>query len=199
MKHILKFDPFPSSIDRNAFSHWLSGFSAGEATFLIYAPNGHNGKPSPRANFRITLRDDDSDVVRLIHSFWQCGGTYRSSNERCKMPNAKPVISYYVTKISDLETVVVPHFEAFPLIAKKAFDFQVWRKAVLLLAKVSKREPKRHRNDAGTRFIGCESKWSPDELCQFQSYITELKSTRSYAAPLDLIPARYSDLSQPKT
>lgn len=42
---------------------------------------------------------------------------------------------YRVTKIEDLINVIIPHFEAYPLLTKKKGDFLLWYKVVQLMSK----------------------------------------------------------------
>ena len=61
--------PFPSEIDRHDFGNWLSGFCDGEACFVLQADIRHNGAAC-RASIRIELRDDDTEILYLIQSYW---------------------------------------------------------------------------------------------------------------------------------
>jgi hypothetical protein len=168
--------------ERINFGHWLSGFVAGEATFLISAPNSRHGRPVPRASFRIVLRRDDEPVLHAVRDFWGCGVLTTSANARCKTPNAKPIAIYNVTRLSDLVSVVIPHFHAFPLRAKKAVDFATWERAVSLWATVSARHYPRFR-DSRNRIVGVGTKWTDAEVQQFKALAAELKSLRTYTHP----------------
>lgn len=144
-------DPFPGDTDRDAFGHWLSGFADGEATFgMRVIHDKSRDRFQCTAYFRITLRDDDTRTLRLIQSFWGCGRLYFSGNARSKIPNANPITIYSIQSISDITRVVLPHFDRYPLRAKKRNDLAVWRQGVELMAAVQSR-PKVARPGAGGR------------------------------------------------
>src|SRR5262245_20085151 len=132
--------PFPTSIDRDAFGHWLSGFADGESSFVLYAVSDASDgrRESLRAVFRLSLRVDDAEIIELIRSFWNCGTlTYHAASG--PSVNGKPVISFSISGIKDLVTVVIPHFERHPLRSKKQRDFAIWKEGVALIPAVSTR------------------------------------------------------------
>jgi hypothetical protein len=193
-----RIDPFPDNIERNAFGHWLSGFADGEATFGIRVCGGKRSMNySPI--FRIALRDDDTEILRLIQSFWGCGTLHFSDNARSKIPNAKPIAIYGVQRVSSHIGVVVPHFDMFPLRSKKRNDFAVWRKAVELMAEVHAR-PRVFRKGGG----GSEPVWSSPERAMVDAYAAELRAARLYGrrdhqAPGDRTEPLYSCNEAPKS
>jgi hypothetical protein len=124
--------PFPADIDRDYFGAWLSGFTDGEGCFRLYL-NGLTRTPA--AAFVIALRDDDKNVLALIRSFLSCG----SVNIKKRILPSKPQATFRVDRIADLATLIVPHFERFPLVAKKAMDFGLWKQGVSLIYAVNHR------------------------------------------------------------
>jgi hypothetical protein len=189
--------PFPADIDRREFGGWLSGFADGEATFgLRLCEQTDRAKPRPNATagFRITLRDDDAEVLRLIQSFWGCGTLSFHPNSRSRIPNANPIAIYSVQRVADLMDVVVPHFERHPLRAKKRSDFEVWRRGVELLAEIQGRPLIGHLGKGGTL-----PRWTEADREKLISLSGELKAQRRYAAPLDFTPALYSCNATPKS
>jgi hypothetical protein len=177
-----RFDPFPESIDRESFGHWLAGFADGEATFVLRTQrDSHRGRTNHGALFRITVRDDDSEALGLIRSYWRCGTIHHNDNARSKIRNAKPIVAFGVQKISDLADVVIPHFERYPLRAKKRNDFGVWRLGVELLAKIQSR-PMLPNYGAG----GNLPRWTEAERELFRSLSEQLKDSRAYPEPFAL-------------
>lgn len=175
--------PFPDDIDRVAFGHWLSGFADGEATFqLVMATQKNRPFPNFKAFIRITLRDDDIGILRMIQSYWNCGRISLSDNVRSKVPNAKPVAYYEVSCVSDLIDTVIPHLDYHPMRAKKRGDFLVWRKGVELMAAVQKRPLKYREGHCRNRHGGTYPKWTQAESDQFASLSEELKSQRQYGS-----------------
>ncbi len=118
---------FPKNIDREKFGEWLSGFIDGEGCFILNYANGKSRNPTPRAAFAIKLRDDDFEIINLIHSYFQCGNTYVNRTGK------NPSIGFVSSNCEQLYKFVSPHFDSHPLRAKKANDFAVWKKAVSFL------------------------------------------------------------------
>ena len=121
----------------------MSGFTDGEGCFRLYL-NGNT--KTPAARFFISLRKDDESVLFIIQSYLACGAV--DHNER-PLPS-KPQSLFRVDKIADLAGIVVPHFEHFPLMAKKLMDFGLWRQAVEIIYTVNHR-PIRTRWTVGER------------------------------------------------
>jgi len=167
--------PFPLDVDRTAFGHYLSGLVDGEGTFCLeYKQHGPGRLPSPVAHFALRLRSDDGPILRLIHSFFGVGLYYRSAPRK---EGWGAQAHYLVTAWKDLAMVLVPHFDAFPMRAKKRFDFLLWREMVLLGHVVSQR--KRRRRPAGN---GTEPLWTPAERERYQFTKELLRQQRRFQA-----------------
>jgi len=107
------------------FGFWFAGFVDGEGCFWAYAID----RPEYKTHWlglEIKLRADDADVLRLIHTTLKVGSITRRNY---KAPD-KPQVRYRVNKIRDLQSVIVPLFEQYPLRSKKARDFEIWKAAV---------------------------------------------------------------------
>ncbi len=161
--------PFPETIDRNIFGAWLSGFVAGEGTFILSMR-----KKAPRASFAIVLRCDDAEILHLIQSYWQCGSIYTIRRKK----NAhlhKPEVKIEVFRHDQLENVLIPHFERFPLFAKKRRDFEIWKEGVRMVNIVNRR--KRHKTGVSGRW-GRSQKWLANEIEQFRFVHDEIRRIR---------------------
>lgn len=171
--------PFSPDIDRNYFGAYISGFTDGEGCFILrycrYS-NRHSVTPTPACHFQICLRADDAHVLELIRSYFGCG--YISINNASSTHGPyynKPQATYKVHKIAEVATIVAPHFEKFPLLAKKSLDYAIWKQAVCLTYAISQR---RRCNGSG-RFA---TKWTPGEREQFHDLFVALKAQRKYQA-----------------
>jgi LAGLIDADG endonuclease len=175
--------PFPADIDRNAFGHWLSGFTDGEGCFCLQIRAGA-GRLAPKAPFKIGLRQDDSPTLRLIQSFFGCGNLHldKASYRRHICKGRRDCLDYVVVKVSDLASVVIPHFENYPLRAKKRNDFEIWKRGVCHIQNVISRGRAGRRDGRGR-----EPFWGQPDLDYFKSLITALKTVRQFNAP-DLPP-----------
>jgi hypothetical protein len=178
--------PFPPEIDRNHFASWLSGFTDGEGSFVLLTSIRERCVVCI-ADFSISLRADDSRVLHLMQSFFQCGNMSRyecESYRRRAIPlNANPRCTFRVNRLQDLTERIIPHFLAYPLIAKKARDFAIWKEAVELQYRIQNRP---RRPLYGRR--GTKSKWTAAEHEQFENYMNALRSQREYEANAVSIP-----------
>lgn len=166
--------PFPESIDRVSFGHWLSGFTDGEGHFSVTLHKTKvSNTVSPRTCFVITLRSDDAEALRLIQSYWRCG-TVNNLNNYSKS-NGKPQTRYEVNSINDLKYMIVPHFVKYPLYAKKAREFLIWKEAVELQHSWFFRQRPHGTNG---HFRG--QKWTAEELARFEVLSKLTREQRAY-------------------
>lgn len=164
--------PFPINRDRDRFGDWLTGFTDGEGSFVLA---WHKKRSTGTALFRIALRRDDRDTLQLVRSYFGCGWlNLQKPNKATK--NSKPMSLFCVSKTSDLVRLVIPHFEAHPLVAKKRNDFLIWRQGVELLKVVTRRDHTRKFGFAA----GFASRWSDDEREQFWLIREKLREQRRY-------------------
>jgi hypothetical protein len=140
---------FPPDIDRDYFGAWLSGFTDGEGTFLL-------GFMTKKDGYK--------------QSYWRAGWLYYDEK-----PGRKPQMNYLVDGIETIVKVVVPHFERYPLQAKKSRDFVIWKEAAKLVYGVTCR-PTIH---LGYRY-GQMAKWTKEDRDEFLRLAQMLKSIRRF-------------------
>lgn len=157
---------FPQQAVDESFGHWLSGFTDGEGSFFL-----HFGKAQVHVRFAIQLRADDADIIHSIKSFWGCGYIHFRHRKQDK----SPMVSFSVSSLSHHINIIVPHFERFPLRAKKAKDFVIWRKGLDVALSVKNR--RRRMIGLGG---GSYPKWTKSDIDEFSRLTLLLKSTRKY-------------------
>lgn len=181
--------PFPADIDRDAFGHWLSGLTDGEGCFMLVChlrKRRHSvARMQPSARFQIQLRDDELPILRKIQSYFGCGNIHTYVTKK----GTHPIGSFESRSIVELIQVIVPHFLRYPLRAKKARDFAIWKEGVTLLASkicdstfsvVTPRNTRRGR-----------SRWDAGSVEQFKAFHDSLRLQRSYQSPvITTAPAR---------
>lgn len=74
--------------------------------------------------FAIVLRSDDKEILEKISIALDCG--------KVGKVNKQGAVRYSVNHINDLKAKIIPFFEKHKLYAKKRFDFQLWKEAVLI-------------------------------------------------------------------
>ena len=178
--------PFPPDIGRSDFGHWLSGFTDGEGCFQLdfrkrkFTDDSGRVAITPGADFIIGSRADDRPVLELIRSYWQCGGIYHRPNQT---PTSNPAAVFSINATDRLIDTIIPHFERYPLRAKKARDFVLWKQGVEFIASVISRP----RTSRGYR-AGTYPRWSDDEKARFHVIATTLREQRRYRPEDSIAP-----------
>jgi hypothetical protein len=101
---------------------WFSGFADGEAHFGL--PRQTN-RPAIVPMFEIQLRADDLAILERLQEVF--GGYLRVR----EINRGNPAAGWSVGSKRDL-IGLVDYFDRFPLRAKKANDYAIWRRAVLV-------------------------------------------------------------------
>jgi len=186
-------EPFPTSIDRDSFGNYLSGFTDGEGCFqLVWKTN------TPMIRFTIGLRADDLQILKLIQSFWGCGGIlFHKPTEKSRLKwkvNACPACQFYIRTTPELVNIVIPHFEKYPLRAKKARDFLIWKRGVSLAWSVYNRKTIPRTRIYKGQVRGIYRRWESHEVAEFRSLSDTLRNQRKYdTATLVIPPSRNQD------
>lgn len=170
-------DPFPSDIDRYAFGHWLSGFTDGEGCFGLWEARVQRWSRAG-ASFVIDLRADDHRALRLAQSFWQCGKLWFKVRDGVRLKCV-----YRVDARRDLLNVLVPHFDRYPLMAKKARDFAIWKRGVELINRVGERKRKGQKGLRGTL-----PRWQADEWREFRELVAIMRKSREFETGGEWLP-----------
>ncbi len=96
--------------------HWIVGFVDGEGCFSVSVHRStmmhRHGGWQLRPVFHVYQHQDSQEVLEAMIPFFGCGRL------RSKGPGSA-VMSYVVEALRDLETAIVPYFEAHPLVIKQ--------------------------------------------------------------------------------
>ena len=97
--------------------YFVSGFSDAEASFIIIISkeprNVTQWTVKPR--FSIGLHKKDREILDLIKSYFGGVGTISAQS--------KDSVQYRVASLKDLNAIIIPHFDKYPLITQKKADF----------------------------------------------------------------------------
>jgi len=119
---------------------YVTGLSDGEACFYIAAQKQygrkeggyrHTGRIRYIPGFTMGLRADDREVVMGMRAFFGVGKCFYRMRDQYETANRKPEWTYRVRGRNHC-TVLVRHFDRYPLQAKKRRDYEIWRELVLL-------------------------------------------------------------------
>lgn len=122
------------------FGAWLSGLVDGEGYFLATLPTrGLN------CRFGVNLRADDGEILYEIQRVLGAGKMNYHRRRSTAPETHRPQYSFVIRDLMDLYQIVLPQFDTYPLRAKKARDYAVWREIIILAAA--------HRRTPGTTLV----------------------------------------------
>lgn len=109
--------------------YWVTGFADAESTFSVRIAKDKSRLLGIRILpiFSIELHNRDIEVLHRINNFFNVG----SVKERVR--DGKSTGIYSVQSITDLVTVILPHFIKYPLITQKQADFILFSLIVNLI------------------------------------------------------------------
>lgn len=171
---------FADDDDKVGFGHWLSGFTDGEGCFRIaYSEGPQRANPNRvrihfETKFIILLRMDDRPILESIKNYFGCGVL---SPRIPKTPGINPQVALEIRRPIELMHSVVPHFDRFPLRAKKRKDYEIWRQAVEIAYSVVSKPPKRR---TGKGRLGFLPRWSDEERAEFKNLVGRIKTQRLF-------------------
>lgn len=117
---------YPNPVDGG----YVSGLVDGEGWFMVSVRRNRQ-RMNYNPKFGINLRADDRPVLEWLRGYFGCGGLRVADR---KNPRHGPAAVLTIAGLYDLMSAVLPHFDRYPLRAKKARDFAVWRKMVEIQA-----------------------------------------------------------------
>lgn len=118
---------------------FFTGFADGEASFIIYIQKTDNTKIGwiSWVSFEINIDNKDLSILKDIKSYLGVGNISVKSNGTCV---------YYVRALNDI-SILINHFDKYPLITKKHADYLLFKSAFDILKK------KQHLTEKGLNEI----------------------------------------------
>jgi hypothetical protein len=114
------------SIENTIISPWfITGFFDGEGCFSVYLRNKSKGSTYCEARISISLHKKDLETLKCIKAYFNGKGSI--------VKHGEDSLQYVITSIDQLSTLVIPHFDNYPLISKKYADYLLFKKAVHLI------------------------------------------------------------------
>ena len=176
-----------STAPRGTLDPWyVTGFVEGEGTFT-YSRSGTK-KQLFGMYFGIKLTGEDSAILEDIRDYFGVGKIY---DVRARMPlgtndgYTKFARYYRVTSVSDL-SIVIDHFDEYPLRGVKAQSFAVWRQMVDLKDANFRKPPTEELAQLAAKLssISVHNKaWVPPEGMTREQLLLRKPSKRTLSAP----------------
>ena len=108
--------------------NWVTGFTDGEGTFYIGI--NHNSTMSigyqVLPEFRIVQHKRDIKLLYELKKFFQAGVVRINHDERYELR---------IRSLKHINEVVIPHFDKYPLMTQKKFDFIKFKRVIRLMNK----------------------------------------------------------------
>jgi LAGLIDADG endonuclease len=110
----------PQGFDPN----WLAGFTDGEGCFSIDISPSATTRTGFGVGFRFSLiqHSRDTELLKTLVEFLACGRYVQYSN--------KETGEYRVTKYKDIQEIIIPFFNNYPLVGVKLKYFEHFKRAV---------------------------------------------------------------------
>ena len=106
--------------------NWVTGFTDGEGTFYIGINRnstmsiGYQVLPE----FRIVQHQRDIKLLYELKKFFQAGVVRVNHDDRYELR---------IRSLKHINQIVIPHFDKYPLITQKKFDFIKFKKIISLM------------------------------------------------------------------
>jgi hypothetical protein len=149
-----------SRYSREFLSAYISGYADGEGCFTVsISPRatlvaGWEVRPS----FSVSQNGDRAEVLHVLQAYFGCGSIRPDRSDR--------TVKWETRRLEDLLERVIPHFESYPLVSGKRFDFERFASVCRLMAAGGHRsraglveivELTRGMNPSGTRRYDAEA------------------------------------------
>ena len=109
------------------FCEWFTGFVDAEGLFTVHLVDNKR----PQLSFRITLHKDDQAALKFIQDQLGAGIILLS----------RETLVFYLQKVEDLENVLFPLLDSYPLNSTKHMDYLIFKKAHFIRKDRSYRTP----------------------------------------------------------
>ena len=119
--------------ERPGIAEWITGFTDGEGCFSIAVVRNDGCRLGWQVQheFSITQSTISIDALDVVRSHLGCG---RIVHDRRADDHREPLARYSVKRRRDLIEVIIPFFEAHPLVTAKRIDFERFKEAMGIIA-----------------------------------------------------------------
>lgn len=104
--------------DNSKLAWFITGLTDAEGCFNINIYKTKMGKKTAKLRFLIAVKDNDIELLNLVKDYFNCGVISKSRTNN--------MIHFTVSKISNINDIIIPHFQSYPLRGTKILDFRDW-------------------------------------------------------------------------
>jgi hypothetical protein len=105
-------------INNKDFGWFFTGFTEAEGCFNINIYKTKAGNLTAKLRFSIAVMENDLELLTLFKTYLNCGIISK--------PRSNGMVHFTVSKISDINTIIIPHFKNYPLRGTKFQDYNSW-------------------------------------------------------------------------
>jgi LAGLIDADG endonuclease len=110
---------------------WVTGFISGDGSFYLIVKK-LNSKLNEKIyfkvvlNFKICLHIRDEKVIKGLFDYFNLN---KENINRSKLIyKTENTVTLHITKFSDIENIIIPFFEKYPVLGIKSLDFSDFKK-----------------------------------------------------------------------
>jgi hypothetical protein len=106
--------------------HWLAGFAAGEASFIVNVSksSAYSTGMQVRLRFQLGQHSRDAELLTSFVKYLECGSVYKQTED---------VVVFLVTRFSDINEKIIPFFSKYQIQGVKGLDFANFCKVAELI------------------------------------------------------------------
>jgi hypothetical protein len=153
----MRSDAGPWQNSREFLSAYISGYVDGEGCFTVSI--------SPRAKLRVgwevrpgfsvSQNGDRAEVLKAIELYFGCGSIRPDRSDR--------TLKWETRRLEDILDKVIPHFDRYPLLSGKRYDFDRFAAVCQLMAAAA-----HHRRDGLVEIVELASGMNPSGKRRYQ-------------------------------
>jgi hypothetical protein len=124
----MRSDAGPWHSSREFLSAYISGYVDGEGCFTIsISPRAKlNGGWEVRPSLSVSQNGDRAEVLHAIQAYFGCGSIRPDRSDK--------TLKWETRRLEDILEHVIPHFESYPLLSGKRFDYERFAAVCTLMA-----------------------------------------------------------------
>jgi len=105
---------------------WIQGFCDGESCFGFYLKED---KKYPKYLFDVSQNTHDVAIFEQMQKYFNCGkiSPKRMDNTLETAINVNSMSHFTVRTMSDINDVIIPFFDKYPLLTNKYYDYEDWK------------------------------------------------------------------------
>jgi LAGLIDADG endonuclease len=114
--------------------YWVAGFSSGDGSFNIKISNSTTTKIGSRVRlrFEIGLNIREEELIKYLVTYFKLGN-YKEKDKIFYVYYGNNSVSLQITKYSDINNVIIPFFNKYPIQGQKSLDYSDFIKIVDML------------------------------------------------------------------